>query len=341
MKLAARDAARVLAKPDEGLAGLLLYGADAMRVALKRAALIEALIGPDGAAEMRLTRIAGADLRRDPAALADAVKATGFFAGPRAVLVDEAGEAATAAVRAALEDWRPGDARIVVTAGGLGAGSGLRKTFEAAKNAAAVGIYADPPGRDEIEGSLRAAGLSRPDRETMGDLEALGRSLDPGDFAQFLAKLALYKRGDAMPLAAADLAACAPPAAEAEVDDVVALAAEGDAAGLAVALRGLGARSANPTGLTIAAGRYFRTLLAAAAAADGPDAALARARPPVFGPRRARMAAQARALGPGEIEKALALIIDAELALRSSRPVPGPALVERLFVRIAMLKRAA
>ena len=86
MKLAGRDAVRFLAKPDRGVAGVLLYGPDAMRVALKRAALVEALIGPDGAAEMRLERIAAADLRREPALVVDALKATGFFAGPRAVL---------------------------------------------------------------------------------------------------------------------------------------------------------------------------------------------------------------------------------------------------------------
>ena len=51
------------------------------------------------------------------------------------------------------------------------------------------------------------------------------------------------------------------------------------------------------------------------------------------------MAAQARALGESELEKALALIIEAELALRSSRPLPGQALVERLLVRLAMLRR--
>ena len=52
------------------------------------------------------------------------------------------------------------------------------------------------------------------------------------------------------------------------------------------------------------------------------------------------MAAQARALGPERLQLALAEIMEAELALRSSRPVPGPALVERLFVRLAVLKRA-
>jgi DNA polymerase-3 subunit delta len=340
VKLAARDAARVLARPDPGLAAFLLYGADAMRVALKRAALVEALVGPDAAAEMRLTRLAGADLRRDPAALTDAARAIGFFPGPRAVLVEDAGDPAAPAVRAALADWREGDARLVVTAGALGAGSGLRKAFEAAPNAAAVGIYADPPGRAEIEAALEAAGLARPEREVMADVEALGHALDPGDFAQFLAKLALYKRGDPAPLSAADVAACAPPAAEADIDAVVALVAAGDQTSLAAALRGVGARAGSPTALTIAAGRYFRTLHAAACARD-PEAALSRARPPVFGPRRARMAAEARALGPAEIEKALGLIMEAELALRSGRPLPGPALVERLLLRLAMLKRRA
>jgi DNA polymerase-3 subunit delta len=340
VKLAAREASRFLARPDPGFAAVLLFGADPMRIALKRAALVEALIGPDGAADMRLTRIAGAELRRDPAVLLDAMKAMGFFAGPRAVLVDDATDAGAPAVAAALADWSEGDARLVVTAGALGAGSALRKGFEAAPRAVAIGIYADPPGRGEIEAALAAAGLAIPDRATMGDLEALARTLDPGDFAQFTAKLGLYKRGDPSPLSAEDIAACAPPAGEAEIDAMLALAADGDARGLARAFRGLGGGSGSPTGVTIAAGRYFRTLFAAAAAGD-PEAALARARPPVFGLRRARMAAQARGFGTAGLEKALALIIEADLALRSSRPTPGRALVERLLVRIAMLRRAA
>ena len=117
------------------------------------------------------------------------------------------------------------------------------------------------------------------------------------------------------------------------------LAADGAADRLAAAFGGLAARGGSPTGLTIAAGRYFRTLYAAACSGEGPEAALARARPPVFGPKRARMAAQARALGPERIEQALTQIMETELMLRSSRPLPGTAVVERLFVRIAMSRR--
>ena len=338
MKLAARDAARFLARPDPATAGMLLFGADAMRVALKRAALIETLVGPAAAAEMRLTRIAAGELRRDPAALVDALKAVGFFPGARVVLVEDATDALSEIVLGALRDWREGDARLVVTAGGLTASSSLRKGFEAAKAATAIGVYDDPPGREEIEASLAGAGLGRPDPEAMGEIEALARALDPGDFAQFVEKLGLYKRGDGAALSAADIAACAPPATE-DVDEVVLLAADGAAGRLAAAFAALAARGGTPTGLTIAAGRHFRTLYAAALAAEGADAALARARPPVFGPRRARMAAQARNLGPALIEQALTQIMETELALRSSRPVPPAALVERLMVRIATLKR--
>ena len=82
MKLAGAEASRFLAKPDPNRAGLLIFGADTMRVALKRQEAIAALIGPQGEAEMRLTRIQAADLRKNAALLEDATRAIGFFPGP-------------------------------------------------------------------------------------------------------------------------------------------------------------------------------------------------------------------------------------------------------------------
>jgi len=339
VKLSARDAARFLDRPDPGTAGVLLYGPEPMRVALRRQALVAALLGPGAAEEMRLTRMQAADLRRDPAALVDALKATGFFPGPRAALVEDAGDGQAAAILAGLADWREGDATLVVTAGDLKASSALRKGFEAARGAVAIGVHADPPDRGAIEAAVSRAGLAAPDRAALADLEALGRALDPGDFAQFLEKLALYKLGDLAPLTSEDIAAVAPPAAEAETEAILDDAAEGRPDAIAAALPRLGGGASAATGLVIAAGRRFRVLHAAACAADGPEAALARARPPVWGPRRSRLAAQARDLGRDRLERALADIIETDLALRSSRPPPGLAAVERLLVRIAVMAR--
>ena len=92
MKLAGAAASRYFARPESDRAGLLIFGADPMRVALKRQEVIAALIGPEGEAEMRLTRIPAADLRTDGALLADAVKAQGFFPGPRVAFLEDAAD---------------------------------------------------------------------------------------------------------------------------------------------------------------------------------------------------------------------------------------------------------
>ncbi len=336
MKLSPRDAGKFFTHPDTSRSGILIFGPDAMRVALKRQDLVKALIGPEGANEMRLTRMSGADLRRDPAALDDALKAQGFFPGQRVVLVEEATDGLAKLMQSALAEWREGDAMIVATAGQLNTRSALRKAFEADRRALAAAIYTDPASRDEIEAELAKAGLRDIPGPVLNDLMALGRALDPGDFRQTLEKLALYKGSDEAPLSAEDITAVAPQDSDADLDEVVHLVAEGSVQALGDAMQKLGSQGANPTSLCISLMRHFRLLYMAAADSQGPDAALSRARPPVFGPRKDRMARQARAWGANRLEPVLGLITDTDLMLRSPRPLPAMALVERLFIRIAM-----
>lgn len=338
MKLSARDAARFLAKPDTSKSGALFFGPDAMRIALKRQDLVANLIGPNGDSEMRLTRMSGAELRKDPALLLDAIKAQGFFPGQRVVLVEEATDALAKIFDGALLDWQIGDAMMVVTAGQLSAKSKLRKIFEATGSCVAMGIYTDPPTREEIEATLQKAGMGAIDPTAMTDLTNLARELDPGDFRQTVEKLALYKIGDDSPVIPADIIACAPASTEAVLDDAVNFAADGNVAAVAPQMHRLAGQGVNPTTLCIGATRHFRQLHAAATSDQGPEAALSRARPPVFGPRRDRMARQARQWGAIRLEIALKVLMDTDLALRSSRPIPSMAMMERAFIRIAMLR---
>ena len=341
MKLSTRDAEAYFARPDPSRSGILIYGADAMRVALKRQQLLAALLGANAEEEMRLARLAGADLRKDPAQLIDAVKAQGFFPGPRAVLVEDAGDAAAPAIAAALQDWAPGDAQIVVTAGQLKAGSKLRKGFESHANAYAVGLYDDPPSRAEIERMLAAAGLRQVPGDCMAALTDLARDLGPGDFAQTMEKLALYKHGDAAPLSLSDIEACAPRSSEAALDDVLNVVAEARSGEIGPLIRRLQAQGTTAVSLCIGATRHFRTLYAAASDPDGPANGVARLRPPVYGARRDRIVKQARAWGPRKLETALSVLTDTDLALRSAgQTAPAMALVERALIRLAMLARA-
>ena len=336
MKLSARDANRYFAKPDPDKTGLLIFGEDAMRVALKRQQVIAALLGDNAEEEMRLTRMSGADLRSDPAAALDAVKAVGFFPGPRAVFIEEATDNIAPALKTALSEWAPGDAQVIVTAKQLTAKSALRKLFEGHPNAFAVGIYDDPPSREEIEGELSKAGITV-DRDAMIDLVNLSKMLDPGDFRQTVEKLSLYKYGDNSAVTSDDVLACAPTSTEAALDDVLNIVAEGRSPEVGPIMRKLQSQGVNPVTLCIGLSRHFKTLHAAASDPGGAASGIGRVRPPVFGPRRDRMVRQASKWGMFRLEQALTILTDTDLQLRSTSRAPAMAVVERAMIRIAML----
>lgn len=332
MKLNGATAITYCGKPDPNAAGALIYGADAMRVALRRQELIAALIGPEGEAEMRLTRMAGADLRRDAALLVDAIKAQGFFPGPRVAFVEEATETAAPAITAALLDWRPGDAQIVVT-GNLTTKSAVVKLFDAHPTARSIGVYDDPPGRDEIAAILRKSGLTEISPQAMADLTALARDLDPGDFRQTVEKVALYKWGDPGPLLPEDVAACAPATIEAGVDDLVETVVEQRVAAIGGLVRRLEGQGVLPVTICIGMLRHFRLLQALLADPRGPVQYRLKGR------QKEAMPRQAQAWGPHRTEEAIALLLDTDLTLRSASRAPSMALLERALIRLAMLKR--
>jgi len=89
VKLAARDIKKYLQQPVPAKPALLIYGLDAGRVSAARSAVAAALAGANAADEMRLDRIAAADLRKEPALLVDAIKAQGFFPVPRVVVAED------------------------------------------------------------------------------------------------------------------------------------------------------------------------------------------------------------------------------------------------------------
>ncbi|WP_410217715.1 DNA polymerase III subunit delta [Paracoccus sp. (in: a-proteobacteria)] len=339
MLLKGGEIARYLARPDPSRPALLIYGQDPMRVALKRAEAVRALVGEKADEEMRLTRMSGAGLKKDPAQLIDAVREVGFFPGPRVVLVDEAPDTAAEAIRAALADWRQGDAVVVVTAGSLGKSSALRKLFETHGQAVTAPVYDDPPGEDEVSGWLSEAGLREVPRDAMRELMLLSRALDPGDLRQTIEKIGLYKHDDPAPLTPDEIALLAPATVEADLDELIHIVAERREDEFGRLMRRVEQQGIAPVTLCIAALRHFRVLHLAAADPAGPGVALARARPPVFGPRRDRMTRQAQTWGMGPLEEAVSLLLATDLTLRSTSRAPQMPLVERALLRLAMRPR--
>ena len=261
----------------------------------------------------------------------------GFCPGPRVAFVEDATDGLAETIGVALSDWKPGDAVIVVTAGGLTGKSALKTLFEKHPSAVSIGLYDDPPGREEIEEALRKAGLRDIDREAMTDLNTLARALDPGDFRQTLEKIALYKYGDPSPLMPADVAAMAPATIEAEVDDLVDAVAEARSQAIGPLFRRLEGQGVLPVTICIGALRHFRILHAAATDPQGPGVGIQKAR--VNFKQKDAMGRQAGQWGVRALEQAVSVLLETDLTLRSASKAPGMALMERALIRIAMTRR--
>ena len=338
MKLVGDKANNYFTNPDNSHTAILIYGSDTMRVALRRQELLEALLGDNAEEEMRLTRISGSDLRSDPALLLDGLKANGFFPGLRAVFVEGATDTNSAVIDAAMQDWQKGDAILVLTANQLNARSKLRKVIENNSNSVAVGIYNDPPNEKEIISIVSRYNLNNFESDAKKDLITLGRSLDPGDFQQTCEKLSLYKYKDESVITSTDINLCAPVTIDAALDEAIHIIADARSAEVGPMLGRLFGQGINPTTLCIAAIRHFRNLHSAASHPSGPDVGLSRARPPVFGLRKERMVRQVRQWGGMRLEKALGVLTDTDLLLRSSSKSPAHAMLERAFIRISMMR---
>ena len=338
MKLSSREAERFFSKPDPKCAGLLIYGSDQMRVALKRRQVLDALLGRNAREEMRLERLEGSDLRSSRAPLMDAIKAIGFFPGRRVVLVEGASDACASSVSSVLGAWREGDAVIVATAGRLPGSSRLRKTFESGSNTFAAGIYDDPVSTGEVRHILDKAGIGQMSHNAMAMLTELARTTGPGEFAQIAEVLALYTLGRNRPIDPEDIAAVTPLQNGAEFNDLVNAVADTQTGKIDSLLRRLQSQGASATGLCIAASRHFRGLYTVASDPSGPAAGVRKLRPPVSIKQRDNVLRQARGWGPAKLERAITILADTDLSLRAAgQTAPPMAVIERAMVRLTML----
>ncbi len=317
------------------MGAILISGDDGARVTQARADVLLVLLGPGAEAEMRLERIAAAELRRDPALLHDALKAVGFFPGPRAVLLEDATDGLAPAVSAALEARSEGDARLVATGTGLASKGALRKLFEGRRDSVAVILYDDPPTESEVQEMLRDAGLSRVEPAATDLLLSLAQSLPPGDFRGLMERLSLHEIGATGPLGAETVAALAPQAEEAEVDDLLAAVTEGRRERVPPLLARLAAQGVGPVAVAVQALRHFRALLSVASDPNGAQSGLNGLRPPVGGPRRQVLLRAAESWRRDRIEEALRTLVELDLQLRSGGGMPDRALLERALLRLA------
>ncbi|MER9254965.1 DNA polymerase III subunit delta [Mesorhizobium sp. M0598] len=184
-----------LAKPDPRVSIVLLYGPDRGLVA-ERAKTFAGKTGLPLYDPFSVVRLDGSEVDRDEGRLLDEARTVPMFSERRLLWVRNAGaQKGLADDVKALTSEPARDAIVLIEAGDLKKGVGLRAVVEAADNAMALPCYADE-ARDidtVIDDELRKAGMSM----TLEARQALRRNLGGDRLASRaeIEKLVLYAHG--------------------------------------------------------------------------------------------------------------------------------------------------
>jgi DNA polymerase-3 subunit delta len=282
VKLLPSRIAAFLQRPDPEIRAVLLYGPDE-GLARERAGIIARTVCPDLKDPFRVADLSAAALIADPARLADETAQLSLTGGRRVVRVRGAGDVHAKLFGEFLET-AIGDAFVVVDAGELPSRSALRRAFEAAPHAAAIGCYPDTP-RD----------LAAVIRETLSE-HRVTASRDAAHFLvehlggdrlltrSELEKLALYA-GEGGRVELDDARLSVSDTAALELDDAVMAAAEGDPAKVERVLGRVLQEGESPVSVIRALLRHLHRLHALAARLAGGatlEEVLRTARPPIF-----------------------------------------------------------
>jgi len=333
------DADRYAANPPKALVAALVFGPDSGLVRERAETLMKTVVDDINDA-FRVADLDSDDLSSDPARLSDETAAISMLGGRRVVRVRSAGNALAKLFDSFLEEPK-GDALVVVEGGDLAKGTGLRKVFEEAENAAAIACYPDTARDlfDVVRNALKAEGLSIAP-EALED--AVGRlGSDRGVTRRELEKLALYCHGKKQ-VALEDVSAVMGDEAEARVEEAIDAAGNGDLPRLDLALERLWIAGTSPVAVVRQSLSHFqRVLLANVETKRGEsiDGAIRKLRPPVHFSRVTSFKNQAQRWNEAKLGDALDLLLDTE-ALCKTTAVPAEAACGKALFSVAAMAKA-
>jgi DNA polymerase III subunit delta len=327
-----------LARPDPRISIVLLYGPDRGLVA-ERAKAFVAKTGLPLDDPFSVVRLDGSEVDRDEGRLLDEARTVPMFSERRLLWVRNAGgQKALADDVKALTAEPPRDAIILIEAGDLKKGVGMRAVVEAAENAMALPCYADE-ARDidaVIDDELRKAGMSM----ALDARQTLRRNLGGDRLASRgeIEKLVLYAHGQ-KEISLDDVKAMSGDVSGLSFDDAVDALLEGKIADFDMAFTRHCQSGGQPFLVLSSAMRQLQAIQAMRGQMDsgGRNVAsvVAAARPPVFFSRR-KLVEKALERWSGEaLGRALTRLQAAVLQTRR-RPDLSVALARQALLGIAV-----
>ena len=318
MKIGPNRVREFLRDPDAETRAVLVYGPDAGLVN-ERADMVARTAVDDLADPFLVSEFSESELLADRTRLADEASALTFTGGRRVIRIRDVTDAASPVIEVYLAEGT-GDALTVMRAGDLGPRSKVRRLFEESKNAAAVACYADDERMLDrvIRSTFSALNMSVTPDAVAYLMTSLGA--DRAVSRTELEKLAIYA-GDAKEITLDDAIKCIGDSSVFNLDVLAFAVGEGDQAAVDRAYARCLDEGTAPVAILRVIQRHLTRLQLVSSVSEetgDPSRALQVLKPPVFFKFKDRFLGQVRAWTTGDLGAALALLLDAEHAVKQT-----------------------
>ncbi len=330
--LKAAEIDRFVANPPESGGVVLVFGPDTGLVS-ERASRLVTKASEGESDPFNLIKIDASEISSDPNRLIDEVLTVPLFGGRRIVWVkDASGKNLNPALEPVLklDDWQT---LVVLEAGDIKKGAGIRKLVETHRRAVALPCYADNDrGIDHlIDEETREAGLTvtREARVALHSLLGGDRMASRGE----LKKLCLYALGKGR-IESEDVEAIIGDASAFEMSELIDAAATGDLGMLDHGLERLAEAGSKASVIANQALKHFQQLHRMRIDIDkgkSAQAVIDSQRPPVFFSRKPKFSQQLRIWSLSDLERAMGILSEATRISRLNDPLGVPVLSEALL----------
>ncbi|CTQ57001.1 DNA polymerase III subunit delta [Roseibium album] len=330
--LKAGEIDRFIANPPEAGVVVLIFGPDTGLVS-ERASRLVAKASEGDSDPFNLMKIDASELSSDPNRLIDEVLTVPLFGGRRIIWVkDASGKNLNPSLEPVLklDDLQT---FVVLEAGDIKKGVGLRKLIETNRRAIALPCYADNDrGIDQlIDEETRESGLTitREARAALHSLLGGDRMASRGE----LKKLCLYALGNGR-IESEDIEAIIGDASSFETSELIDAAATGNLEVLDHGLERLSEAGSKASVIANQALKHFQNLHRMRIDIDSGKSAqqvIDSQRPPIFFSRKPKFSTQLRIWSQKDLEKSMEILSEATRISRLNDPLGVPVLSEALL----------
>ena len=314
-----------------------LYGSDSHSMSKTRKSIVTQLAGANAEVELRVEQLSGNMIVKNPHLLSERFKSFSFFSGPQILIILDAADNLTSALKKLMPEWNIGDSQIIMVSNTLSSRSSLRQFSEHGKNFLSIPFYNEAMNRADIESLMTDANLSFSTNNVLETVVNLGMGYSYQAFSELIEKMSLYKLNDSSPLTFEELERLSFNSDETNDNELIQNLTNGNTSEMTLMINKLYNQGVSPIQMTMKANKHFLLLHRISIEPNNFENIIKTVFPPIFGSRKRDLIQQCKNWNQDKLEIAIKILSEVDIKTRLSPKIPTIELVERAFIKICYL----